>query len=89
MIVVLVICGVYLVSVMGMYTWVKTAYSEGGYLSNCTLNNSHVWMTFIPLANTLASLVGWIGFYPLDKEQRELNLERFFQIKKEDDESKN
>jgi hypothetical protein len=46
-------------------------------------------VVFIPLVNTIAALMGWIFFHPLDKEQRELNLEKFFQIKKEDDESKN
>lgn len=85
----LIFCGIYLVSVMAMYSWVRVAYSEGGYLSNYTLDNSHMWITFIPLVNTLAALMGWIAFYPLGKEQKELNLEKFFQIKKEDDESKN
>jgi hypothetical protein len=78
---ILIACAVYLVSVMAMYSWVRIAHSEGGYRVGKYIGTMAIWIVFIPLVNTVASIMGWVFFHPLDKEQKELNLEKFFQIK--------
>ena len=82
--------GVYLVSMMAMYSWIRISHSEGGALEGVPLKSDRVWMTFAPVANTTAALMAWLFYSPLDKGKKGLDLNKFFQIKKkENHESKN
>jgi hypothetical protein len=73
---------IYIVSVMSMYTWIKIAHSKGGYAEGTPVGTRSIMLTFLPLANTIASIMGWLFFYPAGSKDRERSLEEFFEIRK-------
>jgi len=77
---------VYILSVVGMYLYFRTAYSKGGKYSGGFLDWGFVFFTFCPIFNTIL-LGSWIFDYPIKRTKteklRELkNFDKFFNIQK-------
>lgn len=78
---------IYILSVILHYNWVKSAYSKGGIKESEDISQDELVVTFTPFANTFFSL-GWIFMYPRNREDRQTRAIKFFNIKRDNDDSK-
>lgn len=79
----------YIVSTIAMHNWVRIAYSKGGVESHVKADAFCLWITFTPGINSIFAIVMWIFEAPYRKAEKEWNLERFFNIKRDNDDCKN
>lgn len=71
---------VYALSCFAWWKYLSVSHSKGGRHERQKLGTSEVVTVFVPLLNTVLSLMGWICFYP--KERKEKDWSEFFNIKK-------
>lgn len=75
----LILIFVYILSSYMQYRWISIAYSKGGVLEYSKPERQDLLFTFLPIANTVVSTIGWV-FYPPQKSETHLN--NFFNVKK-------
>jgi hypothetical protein len=82
----LILIAIYLLSAYGFWKYVQVAHSVNGIYEQMVDDNTTlaIIMVFIPVLNTMMSVVGWICFYPKkpDHEKREMHFVKFFKIKR-------
>ena len=62
--VVIILVLIYLLSVGFSLLFFKIAFSKNGRWRHLEMKRMDWFLTFIPVINTMFSLVGWIGFNP-------------------------
>lgn len=74
---------IYLVSAVLVWWYVKISHSIGGRYRGIIPDSFDVWLTLLPLLNTIAALMGWIAFWPYEQKRKslKLNAAKFFLIK--------
>ncbi len=72
---------IYILSFWRMYFWIKNAYSKGGVLYNSEPDISDVFLTIIPVFNTVLSVIATL-ISVTGKREKEKNYSNFFNIKK-------
>jgi hypothetical protein len=79
---------IYLLSTYYMYNWVSIAHSKEGYLNYRDVNYAEIIFTFIPLFNSVSSVLNYFFWSPYE-DRREtvyyfgsINLNSLYNIKK-------
>jgi len=82
----LILIAIYLLSAYGFWKYVQVAHSVNGIYEQMVddYTNLAIIMVFIPVLNTMMSVVGWICYYPKKRhyEKREIDFVKFFKIKR-------
>ena len=83
MITFIALIAIYLVSVIASWKHTHIAHSKGGRWDSLEPSFFDVFMTFMPVINTLSALVGWGSFPPYgDKDNSNKLVVKFFGIDK-------
>jgi len=79
----MILIGIYIISAIRVYRWTRKAYSIGGRFQVSEINADMLYLTFFPLANTIAACITLFE-NPLaePKKSKKFNYNRFFRIKK-------
>ena len=79
---------IYLFSAGFIYLYVHLSHSKGGIFEGGTPNDSDIYLTFVPVMNTIFCVIMWFAEWPLkeieEPEESKLPVDRskFFRIKK-------
>lgn len=68
---------VYLLSAYGMWKYFHLAYSDKGRWSNLDADPQAIFITILPLLNTLAMIVFWLSGHPIE-DRKYFNYNKFF-----------
>lgn len=74
---------IYILSTLRMYFWTKNAYSKDGTLKDHSSTLLDFFFTFCPFVNTIFSIFVVTSFSIDGKENKKLNFDKLFNIKKE------
>ena len=81
----IILITIYILSVIGAYKFIQTAYSTDGIWSSLSPSQSDVFIMLCPMTSTLAAidyLLGKSKKCTLIKQNRVKSLNKFFRIKK-------
>lgn len=79
---------VYLFSVGGNYLYIHLSHSRGGIFYGDTPKEGEVYLTFIPVLNTIFAIFMWFSQWPLveieepEEDKKPKDYSKFFKIRK-------
>jgi hypothetical protein len=74
-----ILLAVYILSALLMWRYTHLAFSKNGIFYGVYPGVIDVILTILPIINTWACFVCWIGYYPT--KNKEINSSKFFNIK--------
>ena len=80
MITIIIMLGIYTLSIILCYRYFKIAHSKGGIWQNQDIELGEIVFTLIPVINTIVGIMFWCIDHPLNNRKRSYN--KFFNIKK-------
>ncbi len=73
---------IYVLSAYFNWLWVSLAHSKGGIYSSIYPDSGDLVICFMPVLNTAFCISMWLGNWPIEKEEKEKLLDKFFKVKK-------
>lgn len=81
MTIILLILLLYILPGFTVWLYVHLAYSKGGIYEGLTVSQLHVALVFIPIVNLCAGVIFWMTNYPIETENSNKLIHKFFKIK--------
>lgn len=78
----LILFAVYLLSTILWWKYINIVHSKIGIYSHSSPSKVALIIMFFPMLNTLFFIVGWVFYYPIERESNKKDFSRFFKIKK-------
>lgn len=73
---------VYVLSAFFMWLHIHISHNKGGRWSSLPIDKEEIFYTFIPIVNSIGTIISWILFFPKEFNISQDKLTTFFNIKK-------